>query len=305
MRAPTSRPTIAPRSSCAPSPPEPASEFAAVNSDCGHAPARAKKSLGQNFLIDPNLQRKIVQALAAGPDDEVLEIGPGRGALTAHLIGRPRRLILVELDDRLAADLVERWGARPDVQVVHGDALEVDLPGLAERPHALKVLGNIPYNITSPLLFRLLKRPRPAQILVMVQREVAERLLADAGTSEYGALAVGVRSVADVERVLHVPRQAFRPVPRVDSTVVRITPHDPPRLTEHDEKALRVLVRACFQWRRKQLQKTLREHPDLLLDRALLEPIGAATGFDLSERPERLSPEELLALSRAIAAILG
>jgi 16S rRNA (adenine1518-N6/adenine1519-N6)-dimethyltransferase len=272
-----------------------------VDRDPG-APARAKKSLGQNFLVDRNLQRKIVDALAAGPGDEVLEIGPGRGALTEHLVGRPRRLVLVELDDRLAEALVQRWGGRPDVEVVHGDALEVDLTALTKRPGALKVVGNIPYNITSPLLFKLLERPRPAEILVMLQREVAERLLARPGTPEYGALAVGVRSVADVERVLHVPRQAFRPVPRVDSTVVRIVPHAPPRLSEADEAALRTLVRATFQWRRKQLQKSLREHPDLGLERERVDALASATGLDLTDRPERLSPDQLLALARAVSA---
>ena len=266
---------------------------------------RAQKSLGQNFLVDPNLQRKIVDALAVGPDDEVLEIGPGRGALTRHLVGRPRRLILVELDDRLAADLRERWGERADVEIMHGDALAMDLPALTNRPHALKVVGNIPYNITSPLLFRLLARPRPAQILVMVQREVTDRLLAEPGTSEYGALAVGVRSVADVRRVLQVPRQAFRPIPGVDSSVIRITPHAPPRLTEAEERALRTLVRAGFQWRRKQLQKILREHPDLALDREHVERVEAETGLTLTDRPERLSPDELLALSRAVEAVRG
>jgi 16S rRNA (adenine1518-N6/adenine1519-N6)-dimethyltransferase len=268
----------------------------------GARPGRAKRSLGQNFLVDPNLQRKIVDALEVGPTDEVLEIGPGRGALTAHLVGRPRRLVLVELDDVLAAELAERWGGRPDVEIVHGDALELDLGAITSRPGALKVIGNIPYNITSPLLFRLLERPRPAQILVMVQREVAERLLAEPGTSEYGALAVGVRSVAAVEKVLHVPRGAFRPVPRVDSTVLRITPHAPPRLDEADEASLRTLVRACFQWRRKQLQKILREHPDLALERERVEALARETGFDLSDRPERLSPDELLVLSRAVVA---
>jgi 16S rRNA (adenine1518-N6/adenine1519-N6)-dimethyltransferase len=211
-------------------------------------------------------------------------------------------LILVELDDVLAEELKERWGGRPDVEVVHGDAMELDLHALARRPEALQVVGNIPYNITSPLIFRLLKRPRPARIVVMVQREVAERLLSDPGTSEYGALAVGVRSVADVARVLNVPRGAFRPVPRVDSTVVSIVPHAPPRLSEAEEKALRTLVRACFQWRRKQLQKTLREHPDLALERDRVDALAERGGFDLSERPERFSPDALLALSRLITA---
>jgi 16S rRNA (adenine1518-N6/adenine1519-N6)-dimethyltransferase len=263
---------------------------------------RANKSLGQNFLVDPNFQRKIVEALGVGAEDEVLEIGSGRGALTRHLVGRVRRLVLVELDDRLVADLRERWGARPDVLIVHADALSLDLGPLATSPETLKVVGNIPYNITSPLLFRLLERPRPAEILVMVQREVADRILADPGTAAYGALAVGVRSVADVEKVLQVPRQAFRPVPGVDSTVIRITPHAPPRLSEVEEADLRAVVRAVFQWRRKQLQKILRDHPDLLVEKDALGPLANAIGMELTARPEVLSSDAFIALSRALGA---
>jgi 16S rRNA (adenine1518-N6/adenine1519-N6)-dimethyltransferase len=263
---------------------------------------RAKKSLGQNFLVDPNFQRKIVDALAVGTEDEVLEIGSGRGALTRHLVGRVRRLVLVELDDRLVADLQERWGDRPDVQIVHGDALSLDLGSLATSFEALKVVGNIPYNITSPLIFHLLERPRPAEILVMVQREVADRILADPGTAAYGALAVGVRSVAAVEKVLQVPRQAFRPIPGVDSTVIRITPHVPPRLSEVEEADLRGVVRSVFQWRRKQLQKTLRDHPDLLVDKGDLGPLAEAIGVELTVRPEVLSCDAFIALSRALGA---
>ena len=264
---------------------------------------RAKKSLGQNFLVDPHHQRRIVDALAVGAADEVLEIGPGRGALTRHLMGRARRIVLVELDDTLVADLRARWGDRDDVEIVHGDALELDFRELLEHPSSAKILGNIPYNITSPLLFKLLKRPRPAVIQVMVQREVADRLSAEPGTSEYGALAVGVRSLADVERVFHVPRSVFRPVPRVDSTVVRIVPHVPLRLTTTEEADLRVLARASFQWRRKQLGKILREHPDVALPREKIERVASDAQIVLSDRPETLSPERLLALSQAIAAI--
>jgi 16S rRNA (adenine1518-N6/adenine1519-N6)-dimethyltransferase len=264
---------------------------------------RAKRSLGQNFLVDANYQRRIVDSLAPTSSDEVLEIGPGRGALTRHLIGRVRRLVLVELDDVLVAGLRERWGDRPDVRVVHGNALDLDLGALLERPSAAKVVGNIPYNITSPLLFKLLNRPRPSVLILMVQREVADRLLAEPGTGEYGALAVGVRSVADVARVLQVPRSVFRPVPGVDSTVLRIVPHAPPALSVAEEGELRVLVRAAFQWRRKQLRKILREHPDLGLDPERIEVLARETGIDPTDRPEVLSPERLVALSRAIVAV--
>lgn len=264
---------------------------------------RAKRSLGQHFLVDGNLQRKIVETLAAEADDDVLEIGPGREALTRHLVGRPRRLVLVELDDDMAAALEERYGDRDDVTVVHGDVLETDLAALVSDPGALKVVGNIPYNITAPIVFRLLERPRPAEILLMVQKEVAERITADPGTKAYGALSVGVRSVADARLLFGVPRTAFRPVPNVDSAVLRIRPHRPPPLTEKEEETLRRLTRVAFQWRRKQFQKTLRDHPETGLHRDQLRAVEKETGFDLRRRPETFSPEEFVLLSRTIPGI--
>jgi 16S rRNA (adenine1518-N6/adenine1519-N6)-dimethyltransferase len=263
---------------------------------------RAKKSLGQNFLVDPNLQKKIVVALGAGANDEVLEIGPGRGALTAHLAGLVGRLVLVELDDALAESLRIAYADRSDVQVVHADVLDVRLPDLVTDPARLSVVGNIPYNITTPIVFHLLERPRPAVILLMVQREVAERMLAEPGTPEYGALSVGVRSVAAVERVLNVPRGAFRPVPGVDSTVVRIVPVQPAPLTVEEEGRLRRLTRAAFQWRRKQLRKILRDHPDLTVPEDRLPALEERLGVELTARPETLSPEDFLRLSRLVAA---
>lgn len=261
---------------------------------------RAKKSLGQNFLVDGNLQRKIVAALGAGPGDEVVEIGPGQGALTRHLVGTVRRLVLVELDDALARGLQERHGHDPSVRVVHGDVLDTDLAGAVSDWSATRVVGNIPYNITTPILFQLLLRPRPREIVLMVQREVADRIVAAPGSGAYGALAVGVQSVADARFLFPVPRKAFRPVPRVESAVVRVIPHAPPRLTPHDEARLRLLTRAAFQWRRKQMQKILRSHPDLGLPEEVVERVGRELEVDLTRRPETLSPELLLALARAV-----
>lgn len=263
---------------------------------------RPKRSLGQNFLVDPNLRRKVVEALGAGPDAEVLEVGPGRGALTGHLAGRVGRLVLVELDDSLAAELRRAYAGRADVDIVHADILSVEPAELVRDPARLLVVGNIPYNITTPIVFHLLNRPRPAVIMLMVQREVAERLLAPPGTPEYGALAVGVRTVARVERVLDVPRTAFRPVPRVDSTVVRIVPAVPPPLSVAEETRLRTLTRAAFQWRRKQMQKILRDHPDLALPRERVEALEEASGFSLQRRPETFSPDDFVRLSSLLAA---
>lgn len=266
-------------------------------------PHRPKRSLGQNFLIDPNLQRKIVAAIAPGPEDEVLEIGPGRGALTDHMVGVPRRLILVELDDRLSEALQNRYAGRADVHVVHADFLKVDIRSLSGRPEELKVVGNIPYNVTAPIVFRLLEQPRPAEIVLMVQREVAQRLAASPATAEYGALTVGVQSVARVELLFKVPRTAFRPVPRVDSSVVRLVPVRPAPMSPDEEVGLRELTRVAFGWRRKQFQKILRDHPRYRLSRDAVGLLEAESGLDLTRRPETFSPGSFLTLSRLLAGV--
>ncbi len=258
---------------------------------------RPKRSLGQNFLVDANLQRKIARSLGAGPDDDVVEIGPGRGALTRHLVGTVRRLVLVELDDALARSLEAEYGNRSGVSVVHRDILDLGLAELVPEPGSTRVVGNIPYNITTPILFHLLERPRPLEIVLMVQQEVAERIAAPSGTGAYGALAVGVQSVADVERLFRVGRGAFRPVPRVDSEVIRIRPRAPAPLSEAEEQRLRRVVRAVFQWRRKQLGKILRDHPDLAVPGDAVDAVASAVGFATTDRPERLAPEDFVRLA--------
>jgi 16S rRNA (adenine1518-N6/adenine1519-N6)-dimethyltransferase len=260
----------------------------------------AKRSLGQNFLVDRNLQRKIVAALGAPTSAEVLEIGPGRGALTDHLVGCVRRLVLVELDDDLARGLAERYDGRPDVRVVHADVLDVDLSEHCDDPSELVVVGNIPYNITTPIVFKLLERPRPREIVLMVQDDVADRLMGPVGTKAYGALSVGVRTVASVERLFNVGRRAFRPVPGVDSSVIRIRPFRPERLSAEQERRLRALVRAAFQWRRKQLRRIVRDHPDLACPQDVAEEAAREVGIDLADRPERLTPEQFVRLAAAL-----
>lgn len=262
---------------------------------------RARRSLGQNFLVDPNLQRKIVAALEPTATDDVLEIGPGTGALSRYLAGAVRRLTLIELDERCVQTLRAELGDRPGVRVLHADALTVDLEREIGDVAALKVVGNIPYNITTPLLGWLLDRPvRPALIVLMVQREVADRIAAEPGTKAYGALTVGVRTVADVERLFIVGRNAFRPVPDVDSAVLRIVPHRPPHLTTLEEQELRTLTRTAFSMRRKQLQKILRSAEVYRLSAEDLDAIADVSGIDLMRRPETLSPGELLALTRVL-----
>ena len=263
---------------------------------------RAKRSLGQNFLVDPNLQRKIVAAVEPAPGDTVIEIGPGRGALTGHLaeaLEGGGRLVAVELDDDLAADLERRFHATPHVRIVHADALEWE-PGGLVAGGAAKVVGNIPYNITSPLLFRLLEwRPPPERVVVMVQKEVADRVLAGPGSKAYGALTVGVQAVAEAERLFDVGRNAFRPVPGVDSTVLQLRPTG--ALAEDRADALRSLTRAAFGMRRKQMQKILRTAPGYGLAAEDAGSVLEQVGIEPAARPESLGPEIVLALADALA----
>ena len=271
-------------------------------SPAGKGRRRAKRSLGQNFLVDPNLQRKIAGAVgrATGKGESVLEIGPGHGALTRHLAATGATVTAVELDDQLAAALAERYENDPRVTVVHGDILSVDLSSLTPDWGRTHIVGNIPYNITTPIIFRLLRLPYPADIVLTVQAEVAARIMSGPGTRIYGALSVGVAVHAHVTRVCKVPRQAFRPVPRVDSVAIRITPRDPPRLTAAEAARVRTLTRAAFSWRRKQLGTILRRHPDLRRPAASVREMLAARALSPTVRPEQLSPEDYLWLSGAL-----
>lgn len=260
----------------------------------------ARKSLGQNFLVDPNIQRKIVEAARLDADSDVLEIGPGHGALTRHIAGNVRRLTLVELDRDLAAALRQTYHGRDDVVILERDILETPLDTLGDDANRRIVIGNIPYFITTPILFHLLRRNwRPAHIVLMVQREVADRIVATSGEA-FGALSVGVQSVARVDRLFRVSRKAFRPVPNVDSTLLRITPLRPFPLSAGEETDLRVLTQAAFGWRRKQLQRTLRSAPAYRLDADDVRRTAAATGLDLGNRPENLSTPDLIRLARAL-----
>ena len=259
-------------------------------------PIRAKKSLGQNFLIDPNYQRKIIAAIDPQPGDRIVEIGPGTGALTQHIVGKVESLTAVELDDGLAAQLAERFSEH-DFKLIHADVMTVDFSAVA----ATKVVGNIPYNITSPLIFKLLEREaRPPEILLMVQKEVADRIVAPPGGRDYGALSVGVQSVAQVERLFIVPRGAFRPVPKVDSAVVRIVPQRPPALSQAEETDLRALTRAAFSWRRKQVQNILRNAENFGVTQQQLTSLEEATGIAMNDRPEQIAPNQFIALARAL-----
>jgi len=252
--------------------------------------------LGQHFLADPSILDRIAAAAAFGRDETVLEIGPGRGTLTRALAARAARVWAIEADRRLAAALAA--SCAPNVTVVAGDALRVPWPA------ADVVCGNIPYQITSPLIERALTPPRPARVVFLVQREVADRLAAEPGGRTWGALSAGVQLVATVERLFRVPAGAFRPRPRVDSAVVRLTPRAAPLVgSPEEERRVRRLVQAAFQRRRQQLARTLREA--FGVEREAAEGMLAAAGAAPLSRVEVLAPAQLVTLARALGPRLG
>ncbi len=257
-----------------------------------------RKRLGQHFLTDPRILGRIVDALAPTADETVIEIGPGRGALTDVLMQRAGRVIAIELDRDLAPLLRERYASDPRLTVIERDVLGVSFGEAAGGPYV--VAGNVPYNITTPILFHALKRPRPMRAVYLVQREVAERVVAPPGSEAYGALSANVQCVAMAELVFKVPAGAFQPPPKVESAVLRISPLADPVVTEEEEDRYRALVQAAFGLRRKQLRRVVRTVCSLGAEAA--EAVVAAAGLDPEARPEVLTPTDFARLLRASRA---
>ncbi len=264
--------------------------------------ARTKKRLGQHFLTDPRILGRIAEAVEAAASDTVIEIGPGPGGLTAELARRAGRVVAIEKDRDLAVALGGRW---PNVAIVEGDALTVDWHALAGVPRTAagpvagyRIAGNIPYNITSPLIDKALAPPRPALVVLLVQREVADRVAAGPGSPEYGALSVGVQSAASVERVFRVGAGAFTPPPLVDSALLRLRPHATPLVPDQAVGRFRRLVVGLFGFRRKQLLRGLRELTGWPAERCAAA-LARAT-LDPAARPETLAATAFAGLLTAL-----
>jgi 16S rRNA (adenine1518-N6/adenine1519-N6)-dimethyltransferase len=260
-----------------------------------------RKRFGQHLLTDRHALQRIADALELRGDETVIEIGPGKGALTDVLVARCRRLVCVEIDRDFAAFLRDRYRDLPKVEVVTADVLDVDLHELSGGPYVL--VGNVPYYVTTPIIFHALRPPRPARAVFLVQREVAERMTAAPGTREFGALSVNVQLVADVDVIGKVGAGSFFPRPRVESAIVRLRPHRAPALDGVDEEQLRTFVIGLFGQRRRQLPRALRTVTGL--DAAGAQRAVARAGLDPLARPENLAPGEFVTLFRACSAADG
>ena len=253
-----------------------------------------RKRFGQHFLTDRRSLERIVEAIHPEPADTVVEIGPGKGALTELLSTRCGRLIAIEIDRDLVARLKEHFDERAGVEIVEGDALEIDWAALAGGPYLLA--GNLPYYITTPLIFRILQSPMPRRAALLVQREVADRLVAAPGSADYGALTVNVQVAAEVRTVGRVSAGAFHPKPKVDSAIVLLAPRPEPLLGADEETPFRKFVQAIFGMRRKQMLRVLRELWIPSAESATTVLVKA--GIEPSARPETLVPETFVLLYR-------
>jgi 16S rRNA (adenine1518-N6/adenine1519-N6)-dimethyltransferase len=256
---------------------------------------RARKRFGQHFLTQPSVARRIVDLAELTGQESVLEIGPGQGALTHMLEEKAAHLYLVEIDRDLAERLRGEYAGKPNVDLVEGDVLKMDFSSLLQRDAPVAMVANLPYNISSPVLMKTLDTPQLfSRIVLMLQREVAERICAQPGTKAYGGLSIVVQLVATTRAAFSVPPTAFSPQPKVHSSVVVIEPYDPMPLTASERIAVRRIVRTAFSRRRKQLANALA--PLIADPREILRSLD----IDPRRRPETLPPAEFLRLARAM-----
>ena len=266
---------------------------------------RPDKRLGQNFLIDEEVIAAIIEGSGVSGDSLVIEIGPGTGALTLPLAERAGRVIAVELDDDMIEGLRVKTFGMDNVEIIHGDILDTDIRGISEAAMAehglkeLRIIGNLPYYITTPIIMKLLDEDTGAKsITVMMQKEVADRIAAEPGTRASGAITYRVHYCARVTEIIDVPRECFYPVPGVDSAVLRLDLRDEPPVKARDEEMLMSVIKAGFSMRRKTLLNaltTLEGYDKETLSRAL-----HAAGIDPGRRAESLTLEEFARLSDSL-----
>ena len=258
------------------------------------APHRARKRFGQNFLHDHGVINRILRAVHAKPGQHLVEIGPGQGAITEGLLDSGARLDVIELDKHLHSLLMARFGLNPQFSLHRGDALKFDFASLVNSDEKLRIVGNLPYNISTPLMFHLLQQSDCIEDMhFMLQKEVVQRLAAQAGDNHYGRLGIMVQYHCRVEYLFDVGPGAFNPPPKVDSAIVRLIPHAQPPHPADDPASLEQLVRAAFSQRRKTLRNTLKG----LLDSDAISD----EGIDPILRPEQIDLAGFVRLANRLA----
>lgn len=263
-----------------------------------------QKKFGQNFLIDPHVLEKIVEAAGVTKDDFVLEIGPGIGTMTQYLCENAREVTAVEIDTNLIPILEDTLSAYDNVTVINQDILKLDIAKLAMERNGgkpIKVVANLPYYITTPIIMGLFESHVPIDsITVMVQKEVADRMQVGPGTKDYGALSLAVQFYAKPQIVANVPPNCFMPRPNVGSAVIRLTRHEEVPVQVDDEKLMFHIIRASFNQRRKTLANGLSNAPQVHLSKEEIQECIAELGEPLTIRGEALTLEQFAALSNII-----
>ena len=263
-----------------------------------------QKKFGQNFLIDPHVLDKIINAAEITKEDCVIEIGPGIGSVTQALIDNAGKVISIEIDDQLIPILTEQFGGCENFRLIHKDVLKVDLHKLIaeESPNRRnKVVANLPYYITTPIIMMLLEHNLPIEsITVMVQKEVADRMASGPGSKQYGAITVAMKYYCDTYLVANVPQNCFMPRPNVDSAVIKLTLHQEPIVDINDEEQLLKIIKAAFSQRRKTLLNTLASNGNLGLSKEEIKNVLDESGIGASTRGETLSLDDYAMLSNYI-----
>ena len=263
-----------------------------------------QKKYGQNFLIDTGVLEKIIREAGVTKDDFVLEIGPGIGTMTQYLCESAREVAAVEIDKALIPILKDTLSPYDNVTVINEDILKVDINRLAQEKNGgrpIKVVANLPYYITTPIIMGLFESHVPIDsITIMVQKEVADRMKTGPGSKDYGALSLAVQYYADPQIVANVPPNCFMPRPKVGSAVIRLKRHAQPVVNVTDEKLMFRLIRASFNQRRKTLANGLKNAPDIPLEKEEIEAVITELGKPLTIRGEALTLEEFAALSELV-----
>lgn len=264
-----------------------------------------QKRFGQNFLIDTHVLEKIIRASEITKDDFVLEIGPGIGTMTQYLADSARAVTAVEIDDALIPILQDTLKDWDNVNIIHGDILKTDIQKIADEKNqgkAIKVVANLPYYITTPIIMGLFESHVPVEsITVMVQKEVADRMQTGPGSKDYGALSLAVQYYAEPEIVANVPPNCFMPRPKVGSAVIRLTRHEKPPVEVADEKLMFRLIRASFNQRRKTLANGLNNSPELSYSKEEIQQTIEKCGFKAGIRGEALTLEDFAKLANAFS----